>query len=54
MRNTCNWKHVTKQRHQFGMRYFGKYKTPFMVLDPKCLKGDKKYRKTEVMWEVVI
>ena len=32
-RKTKNWKHITRNRKQYGKRNTEKYDTPFMVLD---------------------
>ena len=33
VRNTKSWKHITRNRKQYGKRNTAKYDTPFMVLD---------------------
>lgn len=33
MRKTRSWKHVNKNRKQYGKRNMTKYMSPFMVLD---------------------
>lgn len=33
MRNTRSWKHLNKNRKQYGKRDITKYQSPFMVLD---------------------
>lgn len=33
MRKTRSWKHICKNRKQYGKRNMAKYMSPFMVLD---------------------
>ena len=43
MKNPKNWKHTTKQRHQYGERSTEKYDTPFMSVDEELAKVTLSY-----------